>query len=69
MIVVPSVKLAYDWPTYVLLRRDLYRFDAELKSGEDVPVSFVERPAAFQCHPMEQPGIRDPDGIPGYVAV
>ena len=77
-VIVPRVKLAYDWPTYQALQqykdndkdndRD-HDDDRDYDEQEDSLIEFQPAPKAMRCYPMENPGLRSPDGIIGWERV
>ena len=63
-IIVPRVRLAYDWATYNEIRR-MYPFSETYKPAEDFQISFLPLAPTSQCLPMNKNGNRSPDGEGG----
>lgn len=61
-LVVPRVQVAYDWVTYEAIRKDAV---SNFRAGEDDLLEFNHVPETVECHPLERPGKRSPDGVLG----
>jgi hypothetical protein len=63
-MVVPRVKLAYEWQIYMQLHAD----DSLLSpnQSESGLVEFTEPPTKIWCEPLNNVGSRSPDGPGGY---
>jgi hypothetical protein len=64
-IIVPSVKFAYDWPTYNRIRSEIAPFGKPISHEADIPIQYQGPPAAVVCNPMNSNGIRNPEGPAG----
>lgn len=64
-VIVPRVKVAYEWNVYEDLREqfndELVRFD----SREDSMIRYRPQPEVLECQPMDSVGVRGPDGVLG----
>ncbi len=65
-VIIPSVKLAYDWATYSKIRGELSPMDQAMSPLVDVPISYIPPPEASVCLPMNGKGLRSPDGAFGW---
>jgi hypothetical protein len=65
-VVVPSVKVAYDWPTYYELRDRLFPMNKQIPAEADIPIAFEPPPESSLCHPMNGNAQRSPDGAKGW---
>jgi hypothetical protein len=62
-IVVPLVKVAYDWESYKRLHNVLYRGQESRRLVD--PIVYKDDPKTVACLPMNLNGARSPDGILG----
>jgi Cryptococcal mannosyltransferase 1 len=65
VIIVPRVRVAYDWLTYHTLRGKLYPFNATFSYEESTIISYKSLANSTVCLPLDADDLRGPDGEQG----
>ena len=65
MMVVPRVRVAYDWNVYAAVR-DMYPLNQDYSYAETEPLDFEPLAEVSQCFPMDAPDLRTPEGQLGW---